>query len=181
MAILKNKADLIKLNLSKEVYLHIAQCADPSIRELEGCLNKIKMFTELENQKPSLELVRKLIPTDPHHHLRQKNLPLLHSLSIDDLIKEVAVFFHLNPGQIRSSSRENKNIRARHLTIYIARKHLLLSVLDIARSLKRKDHSFVVHAYKKFQENIHQKKDPGFSDYQLFSNHLDQKRNSEQT
>ena len=176
VAILKNKADLINLNLSKEACFHVAQGAYHSVRELEGCLNKVKMFTELENKKPSLALIRHLIPNGSHSHsTEQKSLSLLHSLSIDNLIQEAALFFHLSPSRIQSPSRESKCVRARHLTIYIARKHLLLSVLDIARNLKRKDHSFVIHAFKKFQQKIYQKKEPGSSDYQLFSKHLRQK------
>ena len=62
VAILKYKAERRNIRLPNEVVNYIARISKRSIRELEGNLNKVKMFSELQGLDINLELTKKCSP-----------------------------------------------------------------------------------------------------------------------
>ena len=65
IAIIKNKAQKARLNLSEEAISYIAHIPTFSIREIEGQINKIKMYCELQRKPLSLKLIQNLLPNEP--------------------------------------------------------------------------------------------------------------------
>ena len=61
LAILKAKADQLKIRFDKSIYELIAQTCQRNIRQLEGSLNRITAYAKLSGKRPTLELAEKAL------------------------------------------------------------------------------------------------------------------------
>jgi chromosomal replication initiator protein len=61
MAILRYKSERLGVKLTEEVINYIARISKTSIRELEGNLNRLKMFADLQGLQIDMELARKVL------------------------------------------------------------------------------------------------------------------------
>ena len=80
MAILRYKAERFSVRLNDEVIQYIARISKRSIREIEGNIKKIKMFSELSGHQIDLALAKQVLA----HHETQS------TISIEDIQKLVA-------------------------------------------------------------------------------------------
>jgi chromosomal replication initiator protein len=61
----------------------------------------------------------------------------------------------LNSFEFLNSLKRSRNIaKPRHVAMYLARKHTSLSLPEIGRNFGGKDHTSVIHAVKKIEENF---------------------------
>ena len=144
VAILRYKAERRGISLPPDVASYIARISKTSIRQLEGNLNKIKMFSELQGLPISLDLSRKILAT----HDETKNL------TVEDLQKIVADHFNVRVSDIKSKSRTQPLVTARQLSMYFSKKHLDKSLVEIGRSHGGKDHSTVINALRRVDEML---------------------------
>ena len=171
LAILKNKSFCLKLKLSEELLSYILKNPSNSIRELEGYLNKIKMYCELQKISPSLQLLQKLFPLPEENNISALDIKNfknpLYSCPAVLIQKEICNFFKLkNTTELLSRSRNKKIVLARNLAMYIAREDFNLSLKAIGRAFGARDHSTVLKALKKIKILLKNKK--------LLSNQLNQ-------
>ena len=61
MAILQNKAERENINITDEILQYIASNIVSNVRELEGALNKISVYSKLGNQPISLEMAEDIL------------------------------------------------------------------------------------------------------------------------
>ncbi len=73
---------------------------------------------------------------------------------LDAIMDTVCSYYHLKPIHIKQSNRTEKVARARHVLMYVFREKLLLNYETIARVLKRKDHTTVIHGVNKIKQEI---------------------------
>ena len=157
LAILKNKASLLKLPLSDELFSYILKIPTDSIREIEGCLNKVKIFCELQQTKPSLEVLEKLFPLSTSKELQpcQKKAAKGSTKLKDTLVtiqEEVCFFFQLkNTAELFSRNRHKKNLLARNVAMYIARENFQIPLAELGRAFGGRDHSTVIKAIQKIR------------------------------
>ena len=140
LAILQKKSQEKKIHLSSDVLSFIAQKPSSSVRELEGFLNKIKMFSEIQKRKLSLK--------DVKHLFKEKNS--LSKLNVQEVIKDVALSYHITPSQLCSSQRAKHVVRARREAIKKVRElfpHLSLN--EIGKAFGDKSHTTILHHLKK--------------------------------
>jgi chromosomal replication initiator protein len=144
IAILRYKAERRGLSLSPDLSSYIARISKTSIRQLEGNLNKIKMFAELQGVPISLELARKILAT--HDDTR--------NLSIDDVQKLVADHFKVRVVDLKAKSRTQPLVTARQISMYLIKKHLDKSLVEIGRAFGGKDHSTVINALRRIEDQL---------------------------
>ena len=147
-AILQNKAKKQKLFLSEEVLARLAEEPFSSVREMEGALNKIKMFCELKNQAPTLSLVKKLVkvlaPALPST-LESKEK------QIKTLQKVICDYFQLPLSRLKGRERSKPLVYVRNIAVFLMRKELSLPLTKIGQCLGERDHSTVVNSLKALQ------------------------------
>ena len=80
VAILKYKSERRNIMLPNEVVSYVARISKRSIRELEGNLNKVKMFSELQGLPIGLDLAKRVLST--HDDIA--------TITIDDIQKLVS-------------------------------------------------------------------------------------------
>ncbi len=145
IAILKKKAEVHQIDLSDEVAIYIATKVKSNIRELEGCLSKIKAYSALNQHAITIELVqrglRDLFDTTP----KKVTIALVQEV--------VANHYHIEPASMRSSSRSRRVTFPRQIAMYLARELTNFSLPDIGRNFGGRNHSTVMHACKKIEKN----------------------------
>lgn len=143
MAILRYKAELKSIKVADEVVHYIARISKRSIRELEGNLNKVKIFTELQGLPLTIDLARKVLAT---HGLEPVQL------TVEDLQRMAAEHFGVRVTDLKSASRSKPLVTARQVAMYLIKKHLNKSLSDIGRAFGGKDHSTVINALRRIED-----------------------------
>ncbi len=136
IAILRYKAEKYNIRMPEDVVNYIARISKRSIRELEGNLKKIKMFSELQGLPIDYDLVKRILS----HHETQS------TISIDEIMKLVADHFKVRIQDLKSSTRAKPIVVPRQIAMYLIKKHLEKSLVDIGKAFGGKDHTTVMNA-----------------------------------
>ncbi len=144
VAILKYKAERKGIRLPNEVSNHIARISKRSIRELEGNLNKVKMFSELQGLPITMELVKKVLSTHDDSAV----------ITIEEIQKFAAEHFKVRLPDLKSKNRTKPLVTARQVAMYLIKKHLDKSLVDIGRSFGGKDHTTVMNALRRIEDQL---------------------------
>ena len=145
LVILKTKLQEKNMDLGEDVLDYIATNVKKNIRELEGALNKILVYSKI-NQELNLETVKKLLkgfvfsPFDVANYKK--------------IIETVSKFYNLEEKNLFDPTRRKEIVRPRQVAMFLLRKELKYSFPAIARKFGGKDHTTAIYAYKKIlQEN----------------------------
>lgn len=150
IAILRYKAEKTLIKIPEEALQYIARISKKSIRELEGNLKKIKMFSELQGLSINLDLCKKVLA---HHESTV-------TISIEEIQRIVAEFYKIRITDIKSSSRAKPIVVPRQIAMYLIKKFLDKSLVEIGKAFGGKDHTTVISSLTKI-ENLLQT-DPQF-------------------
>lgn len=146
VAILLNKAQVQKINLSTEVAEYIAQVVERNIRELEGALIKLGAYSQAHNIPIDINLAKQLLAGSSNDQAKKIKPKIVLELCAD--------YFDISFKDIVSTKRDKDVVVPRQVAMYIMRSKLGMSFPKIATSLGKKDHTTVMHGVKKIQEAI---------------------------
>lgn len=144
VAILRYKAEKKSIRLPSEVSSYIAKISKRSIRELEGNLNKVKMFSDLQGLPISMDVAKKVLSTHDDTAV----------ITIEEIQKLVADHFQINYRDLCSKSRTKPVVTARQIAMWLIKKNLDKSLVDIARAFNKKDHTTVMSALRKIDNQL---------------------------
>ncbi len=139
VAILRYKSEKMSIRLPEEVASYIARISKRSIRELEGNLKKVKMFSELQGLSINLELAKRVLATHETHT----------TISLEDIQKLVADHFKVRISDLKSTTRARQIVVPRQVAMYLIKKTLDKSLVDIGRAFGGKDHTTVINALQR--------------------------------
>lgn len=139
IAILRYKAEKYNVRMSDEVVNYIARISKRSIRELEGNLKRVKMFSELQGLPINGDLVKKILS----HHETQS------TISVEEIMKLVADHFKVRILDLKSSTRAKPIVVPRQIAMYLIKKFLDKSLVDIGKAFGGKDHTTVMNALER--------------------------------
>jgi len=158
IAILRKKnEELGKSRIPDDVAMFIADRVTTNIRELEGCLLRAWARADLDDVSLSIDLVRETLKDIISQNLEE----YAELVTAESIQKVVAKHFGIRMSELRSKKRTKLLTLPRHVAMYICRRLTKLSLMDVGLSFGRKDHSTVLHACNKIEENI--KSDSGFA------------------
>lgn len=141
-AILEVKIKEKKYKLDKAVLNYLATNISSNVRELEGALNRIIAFHELENTTPSLESVKKIL-TGLTTDLQKK------SLTPKDIVHAVTNFYDVSLDDVTGKCREKKLVIPRQIIMFLLRTEVKSSFPSIGQELGGRDHTTAMHAVSK--------------------------------
>ncbi len=147
IAILQNKIADKKIEIENDVIDHIAKNIQKNIRELEGALNRIIAYSELNNQRPSLDDVKKILGRSVMDG-RQK------IVDPKELLKRVANYYDITLEQLLGTKRNKELVHPRQISAYLLREELSFSFPKIGKELGGKDHTTIMHACKKINKEL---------------------------
>lgn len=144
VAILISKAEQTKISLPQEVAFFIAKRIHSNVRELEGVLKRVVAYAQFTGLQITLELVREAI----------KDVLALQDklVTVDNIIKTVAEYYKIKVSDLLSKRRTSSLARARQIAMALAKELTNHSLPELGRAFGGRDHTTVLHAFRKVQE-----------------------------
>jgi len=139
----KEKGILLDIEAAKVIADQITDC-----RALEGALLTIYANFFVKEKKERIDLTTVEAYFSNQQKTNQKKI------TPEDVLKTVCSYYNLKPTQIKSPARVSNFVFPRQLIMYILREHLKIKQEEIARFLKRKDHTTIIHGVEKIRQTI---------------------------
>ncbi len=146
MAILKSKTKEKKIKISEDVLNYIATHIQKNIRELEGALNRVIAFSQINNTIPNIKIVSKILPQIINSPKKMTNCK--------NIFKIVSDFYDIKINDLTDRSRKKQLVRPRQIAMYLIRKELNSSYPFIGEKLGGRDHTTVMYACQKINKEI---------------------------
>ena len=143
MAIIRNKATSLGLDLSYDICDYIANNVTSNVRQIEGTVKKIRAYVDLNGMTLDLPNVSRAIDD---MFKREGNALPTPSL----IISQVCKFYSMDESVIRGTLKNKGTTEARQIAIYLTRKLTNLSLPDIGKEFGR-DHPTVLSATRKVE------------------------------
>ncbi len=145
LAILKVKTQLKGFPLPEEILEFIALNIKDNIRELEGALNSIIGQSRIKGKILSIQEVEEIV--------KKRSKPIK-VITTDQIIKTITIFYNINEKNLSEKTRRKEVVKPRQIAMYLLRNDLNTSYPSIGRRFGQKDHTTVIHAYKKIDQAI---------------------------
>ncbi len=154
MAILRRKQEVDGFHLDDEILDYIASNIKSNIRELEGALNKLLAFSNLEHTEITMDIavheLQNIISPDKPKEIT----PQL-------VIEIVAEHFNISTDQMISKNRSSEIAKPRQIAMYLCKNMTSAQLETIGALLGGRDHSTIIHGIKKITEEY--KNDENFN------------------
>ncbi len=146
IAILKKKADMQRIDLPDEMAIYIAGQIKSNIRELEGCLSKLKAYSRFHKHQMTPELAKRVLKDI-------FDAPSSRNVTIELVQQVVANHYQVTLSDMKSSTRNRRVTLPRQIAMYLSRELTNRSLFDIGRDFGGRDHTTVMHACKKVEKS----------------------------
>ena len=155
VAIVKNKAALLGMDLPDKVVFTIAEKVTANVRQLEGTINKILAYKDLLGSDADEETVERAM----QDILKRSNeyIP-----TPEAILECISKYYGLEEAIIRGQQRVRDAVAARQIAMYLIRSMTNLSLDDIGKVFDNRDHSTVLYSIKQVEKQM--KKDPSFAE-----------------
>ncbi len=145
-AILKNKAEEKKVKIPDDVLNHLSVNVQSNIRELEGALNRVIAFSQINNTIPTIKNIDEILSQIINTPKKMTNCK--------KIFQTVSEFYDININDLFDRSRKKQLVQPRQISMYLIRKELNGSYPYIGEKLGGRDHTTVMYAYKKIKREI---------------------------
>jgi chromosomal replication initiator protein len=147
IAILHQKAELSGFTIPNDVANFIAERIKTNIRKLEGVLTSLRYHWKLSGEPISMKSVRDVLG-----HFVVSDEP--RQASIEAIQSHVCDYFNISLAELVGKERHSKVTLPRHLSMYLCRLLTDLSYPEIAVKFSGRNHTSVLHAYKKMEKQL---------------------------
>jgi len=148
IAILRKKATLQDIIVPEDINVYIAENIPSNIRLLEGALNRVIAYASLTDYDLSRDIAEEAL----------KNIISgvdSREITQDVIIDAICKYFDLRDDDFITSKKRNKEIvYPRQIAMYLCRQLIGMSLPGIANLFGGKNHTTVMHAIKKVNEEI---------------------------
>jgi chromosomal replication initiator protein len=154
LAILRAKAARHRPKLDDAALEAIAERCCPSVRELEGYLNRVVAYAPLVGGPVTREVIdRALTPLAP----RSEPQPP----SAEAIIEAVCRRTGSQPADLRGKSRSRDVAYARHLAMYVLKEDGRRTIAEIGRLFGGRDHSTVLSGIERIRRELNTRSETG--------------------
>ena len=138
-----------EVEIEESVLSYIAKYYSHDVRALEGRLTRL-IFYSLQfgdNRNITYDLAMEAFKDDDISDTRKE-------LSISRIQKVVADYYGISKQQLLSKDKSQAITTPRNVAIYLCRKYTNASFTRLGDEFGRRDHSTIMSAYKKIEENL---------------------------
>ena len=153
LAIIKNRAAFLNLDLPDSVTNYIAENITSNVRQIEGTLNKISAFWDLEGRQLDEESVSRAI----QDMLEKDSVP-----SPAVIVQHICKYFNIDEETLRGKNQSHGVVTARQVAMYLIRDMVKISLEDVGKEFGGMHHSTVLYSLKKVQQQM--RTDPAFKE-----------------
>ena len=148
MAIIKNKAKSLGLQLGDDVCDYIAVTVTNNVRQIEGTVKKLLAYRDLNGMTLDLPNVSRVIAD--MYKVEGSALP-----TPNLIISQVCKFYNVEESVLRGTQKTKGIAEARQVAMYLIRKLTNLSLPDIGSEFDR-DHATVLYSIRKVEASVKQ-------------------------
>jgi chromosomal replication initiator protein len=145
-AVLRSKSVEKEFPLDDGTIHFIAENIESNIRELEGAINRMLAYCQLNRLPASEDVASKVL--EDIVAAKGKNL------SVEKIIKTVGAYFQIENKELLSPKRGKLFVWPRQIAMYLLRHEMNLSYPKISRELNKKDHTTIMHGVSKIEKEI---------------------------
>lgn len=147
MAILRKREELDGYKIDDEVIQYIATNVKSNIRELEGALNVVVAYGNLNKMEINLESAKEALKNIISPDQKRVVTPEL-------IMDTVCEHFHVKREDIRGSKRNSEIVLPRQIIMYLCRDMTQTQFKEIGNIVGGRDHSTVIHGCKNIENEI---------------------------
>ena len=147
IAILKKKAEQIKLTISDDVLNFLAENLRSNIRQIEGAIKKLGALSFVTGSEVTMELAKGCII-----ELLGGEEPV--NITVDKIFATVYRHFGVKKEDILSEKRNKDIANARHVVVYLIRHITDMSYPGIAKLLEKKNHTTCISSFQLVEKKI---------------------------
>ena len=147
MAILRKKEENDGYKIDDAVIQFIASNVKSNIRELEGALNKLVAYSNLEKKEISVSLAEEVLRDILMPDEKKEITPEL-------IIETVAEHFGITMSDIAGTKRNSEVVIPRQIAMYLCRKMTDASLKNIGNLLGKRDHTTIINGEKKIEAEL---------------------------
>ena len=145
MAILRKKSEADSMNFGDDILNYIANNIKSNVRELEGALNKLIAYSNLEHTDITMEIAIKELQNIITPDKPREITPQL-------IIEVVSEHFQISLDQMISKNRSNSIARPRQIAMFLCKNMTDIPLDSIGALLGGRDHSTIIHGINKIGE-----------------------------
>lgn len=147
IAILKRKADLMKVSIPDDVAMFIASRVKSNIRELEGSLVRLIAISSLRGEPISKSLAQNAI----RNFTKEEESGVV---TIQQIQKQVASTYKLTIEELISKNNARQISHPRQVAMYLCKHLTKHSYPEIGRAFGGKHHTTVMHSVEKIESLV---------------------------
>lgn len=145
IAIIKTKADERGFPIDQDTIEYIASAIQDNIRELEGAINSIIGQSKIKGKILTINEIREIL---------KKNAKPVKTVTFSDIIKAISAFYDIHEKFLFEKTRKKEIVKPRQIAMYLLREDLNISYPYIGQKFGQRDHTTVIHAYRKINESL---------------------------
>lgn len=155
LAIIKNKAALLGVQLPDDISSFIAENLTANVRQIEGALNKLLAYRDLLGNQVDGEAVSRAVKDMLKKYNEFVPSPAL-------IIEYICRYYDVDEEQVRGQGRKRDLMEARQTAMYLIRRMTNLSLNDIGREFGDRDHTTVLHSLDQVEKKM--RSDPAYAE-----------------
>lgn len=155
LAIIKNKAALLGLELPDKVAHYVAKNVTANVRQLEGTINKILAYKDLLGSETDEETVNRAIQDILKRSTEYIPTP-------ESILEYISKYYKLEESVIRGQQRIRDAVAARQIAMFLIRSMTNLSLNDIGKLFDDRDHATVLYSIQQVEKKM--KSDPAYAE-----------------
>ena len=145
VAIIKNKAIRMGVELPEEVLTYVAENITSNVRQIEGTVNKILAFRDLLGNNVDANSVTRAV-----RDMFKDTTDILPTADV--IIEEVCKFYNIEDAALRGQGRTKETAKARQIAMYLIRNMTKLSLKEIGKEFQNRDHTTVLHSIDRIEK-----------------------------
>jgi chromosomal replication initiator protein len=146
-AILRAKGESLNVRVPDEVIDFVAHRIQSNIRELEGSLNRVVAFANLNHQPITIELASTALSELLENTRKQR-------VTNESIMEAVSLYYAIDGKILRGRQRSRNIVVPRQVAMYLMREETESSLVEIGSVLGGRDHTTVLHGCEKIAEEL---------------------------
>jgi chromosomal replication initiator protein len=145
IAILRTKSEEQSVRVDHEALEFIARKVASNIRELEGALNRIAAYASMQGMPINVDLAQAVLSNVLYS-------PRKRAITPERIAAAVSEYYDVELEALRGQKRDRAIVVPRQIAMYLMREETDVSLLRIGAELGGRDHSTVLHACRKIDQ-----------------------------
>jgi chromosomal replication initiator protein len=146
-AILRAKGEQMTVPIPDVVVDFLAHKIQSNIRELEGSLNRVVAFANLQNAPVTVDLASAALAELLDDTRRKRITP-------DMVLRTVSEYYGIDLRTLQGRGRSRNIVVPRQVAMYLLREETGISLVEIGGALGGRDHTTVIYGCEKMAEEI---------------------------